>query len=83
MGQDLNYSNFLYADPSFFEGLARIWDFGNALSHTNTSPNGEVADFIAIAADYAAVGNDVYQSLAAHDANVLKASDQIAIAFPD
>ncbi len=50
------YSNFLYADPSFTEGMARILDFGDTLTEYNRSPN---PDEIAIRADWNAVIDDM------------------------
>ncbi|MFI5201071.1 MAG: hypothetical protein ACHQNE_01630 [Candidatus Kapaibacterium sp.] len=53
------YSSLLYAQPSFAEGMARLWDFGNFLNEYNASPSGEIADWIALASDFAAVNEDV------------------------
>lgn len=53
------YSSLLYAQPSFHEGMARLWDFGNFLDEFNTSPTGEIADWIALLSDYTAVNEDI------------------------
>ncbi len=51
-------ADFLFARPSFIEGIARQFDFGNALSEYNYSfRNGQEADTRAIAADWSAVGD--------------------------
>ncbi len=54
-----NYSNFLFTDPSFIEGIARLLDFGGTLSQVNYSPTPEQADALAIKADWLAVGADL------------------------
>lgn len=53
------YSNFLYADPSFTEGIARLLDFGDTLTEYNRSPSAEQADAIALTADWNAVVDDL------------------------
>ncbi len=42
------YTDFLYARPSFAEGMARIMDFGNTLTEYNRSPD---PDTMALVAD--------------------------------
>jgi len=39
------HTDFLYARPSFAEGVARIMDFGNTLNEYNESVSGKTADF--------------------------------------
>jgi len=51
------YTSFLYAHPSFLEGIARIVDVGNVLQEYNMS-SGD-ADKKAIRADWRAVENDM------------------------
>jgi len=55
-----SYTDFLYARPSFAEGMARIMDFGNTLTEYNRSPD---PDAIAIAADWNAVAEDLYTAI--------------------
>jgi hypothetical protein len=43
---------FLYARPSFLEGLARIFDFGGTLNEYNQSLTPKQADFLALRADW-------------------------------
>lgn len=57
-------TDFLYARPSFLEGLARIMDLGNTLNEYNTSPTGKEADYIAISNDWAMVGQDMHNAIA-------------------
>lgn len=54
-----HYSNFLFAEPSFTEGVARIFDVGGALQLYNESRNPEEADALALYADWRAVGNEI------------------------
>jgi hypothetical protein len=52
-------TGFLYARPSFLEGLSRVIDFENLQKEYNTSSSSEQADERAIQADWIAVGNDL------------------------
>ncbi len=53
-------SNFLYASPSFIEGIARTIDLGNTLSEYNYSNN---PDEIALYMDWAVIGNDIRKAM--------------------
>ena len=64
---------FLFANPSFAEGAARIFDLGNTLNEYNRSLTPEQADFIALAMDYQAIGQDLRFTFANGD-RILKAS---------
>ena len=63
------YGNFLHAGPSFAEGLARIFDFGNTLGEYDVLAliSGEDADADAIRMDWTCVGDDIRNSLAAFE----------------
>jgi hypothetical protein len=52
------YTNYLFARPSFLQGVARILDFGNHLDDYNTSLTPEDADEQALRNDWAALGED-------------------------
>lgn len=52
------YTDYLYAGPSFLQGVARILDFGNHLDEYNESPTPEDADVQALRNDWAALGED-------------------------
>ena len=56
-------SYFLFAEPSFIEGMARVLDLGNTLNVYNESFSGEIADSTAISMDWAMVGKDIYQAI--------------------
>lgn len=61
------YLGFLYADPSFTEGMARILDFGDTLTEYNRSLSPEQADAIAVTADWNAVIDDLATVMAQPD----------------
>jgi hypothetical protein len=52
-------SDFLFAQPSYLSGAARIFDIGGALNEYNDLPTGEEADALALALDWAMVGEDI------------------------
>lgn len=52
-------TDFLYARPSFLEGVARLFDFGGTLQTYNDSDSVEEADRIALAMDLQAIGEDM------------------------
>ncbi len=53
------YSDLLYAQPSFLEGLGRLSDFSGALDWYNYSTTEQEADRLAIASDWYAIGDDL------------------------
>ena len=55
-----NLSTFLFARPSFCEGVARAIDLGGTLDEYNVSPSGEIADAIAFSADWRQVAEDMW-----------------------
>ena len=58
-------SDFLYACPSFLEGVARIMDFGNTLNEYNYSKDDEEADEKAFRMDWMIVGADLRKAMEA------------------
>jgi hypothetical protein len=56
-------SDFLFARPSFVEGVARMVDFGGSLNTYNTAPTGEEADARAMYEDWEALGADLKAAL--------------------
>jgi hypothetical protein len=58
------YSTFLFARPSFIEGMARVVDIGGTLNVYNTSTTPELADFFAMYADWLATGGDIVSAIA-------------------
>lgn len=57
------YTQLLYARPSFWEGAARIFDFGNRLKEYNDSPTPNMADYFAVQSDWIVVGDDIRDSM--------------------
>ena len=53
----------LYARPSFFEGVARLYDRYGLLNRYNQSSSPKKADAKAIASDWLAVGNDIREAI--------------------
>lgn len=58
-----SFSELLFARPSFLEGMARLFDFGNTLSEYNNSLTPEQADRLAIASDWRAIGLDMRHAM--------------------
>jgi hypothetical protein len=56
-------SDFLFASPSFLEGVARILDLGATLNEYNYSQSDEKADEIALRMDWAMVGSDLHHAI--------------------
>ncbi len=58
-----NKSTFLFARPSFVEGVARVMDLGTTLQIYNESKTPEEADFKAMKKDWQAVGDDIVYAI--------------------
>jgi hypothetical protein len=56
-------SGFLFAVPSFLEGMARAVDLGGVFDRYNASSSGEEADIRAMSVDWQAVGCDLRQAV--------------------
>ena len=52
-------SDFLFATPSFLSGVARSLDLVGQFDEYNDSPNGAIADWFALLADWRVVGSDL------------------------
>lgn len=63
MGTLNEKSTFLFAEPSFVDGMARIFDFAGSLQLYNESKTPAVADRIALTMDWLGVGGDIRSSL--------------------
>lgn len=53
----------LWARPSFFEGVARLLDFGGALNTYNASATEAEADEKAVRSDWETVGLDLFAAM--------------------
>jgi len=60
-------TDFLFARPSFLEGVARIMDVGDTLNEYNSSPSAQEADAIAISLDWSMVGQDIDRAIDAYE----------------
>ena len=58
------HSDFLYAKPSFIEGMARVMDIGGTLNEYNAY---EDPDTIALLMDWLAVGQDMRRASAEYE----------------
>ena len=66
MGFDKSFTNYLFAKPSFLEGVARTLDIGGTFDFYNESPNGRIADTRAIMNDWKMVGLDIQEGINAY-----------------
>lgn len=57
------FSTFLFARPTFAEGMGRVLDFGNTMSEYNRSVSAEQADLTALWMDWGAIGFDLRQEI--------------------
>src|SRR5262249_12299375 len=65
------FSTFLFAEPSFLEGMSRVLDMGGTLNSYNTSELARQADIFAMSADWHAVGQDLREAILAEYNRVL------------
>lgn len=65
-------TGFLYADPSFFSGVAAMLDLASGLIVYNTSRSGREADERAIASDWAVIGKDIETAIEAIEEEALQ-----------
>lgn len=55
-------SDFLFAQPSLWSGLARWLDLSGRFDAYNVSPDGETADALALYSDWRAVGQELLRA---------------------
>lgn len=70
-------TTYLYARPSFVEGLARLIDFGNTLQQYNSTPTAQQADALAMELDWYAVGQDLKNAMLEFDELQSKLPDDL------
>lgn len=56
-------TDYLFPTPSFIEGMARIFDFADALQKFNYSEDEQEADYMAISNDWKMVGQDIRSAI--------------------
>ncbi|HEY2155122.1 MAG TPA: hypothetical protein VGH33_05800 [Isosphaeraceae bacterium] len=59
-----DYTDLMYTIPTFWGGVARIFDFGGVLGAYGLPVGGLEADRLALAADWHAVGGDLRRAIA-------------------
>jgi hypothetical protein len=57
-------STFLFATPTWSEGVGRLMDFGNAMTEFNRTSGAEDPDIRATTQDWLAVGDHIRRALA-------------------
>ena len=55
--------SYLYANPSFLSGVARLLDFGNTYDDYNRAPTGRQADSLGMLWDWAKVADDMWKGI--------------------
>lgn len=60
-------SYFLFANPSFISGMARVLDLGSTLNEYNYSAYPEKADYHAVNSDWRIVGSDLRTAMARYE----------------
>lgn len=63
MGFDRSLSYYLFARPSFAEGMARVLDLGGAFDSYNESKTPAEADTRALANDWMMIGQDMQNAI--------------------
>ena len=63
-------SDYLFAQPTFISGLARLLDLSGTYDRYNISPTDREADYKALLSDWYAVGQDIADSMSIFAANV-------------
>lgn len=63
------FTFYLFAEPSFTEGIGRVLDLGGTLQIYNESENPENDDFEALRRDWEAVGKDIKESIKIYERN--------------
>ncbi len=68
---------YLFARPSFIEGVARIFDFGSTLEQYNESSNPSLADYRAIYDDVRVIGYDLWLAMQQYGETAEQGAPQI------
>jgi hypothetical protein len=70
-------TSFLYARPSWIEGIARLADFAHTLDNYNLSEDSQQADSLALLSDWYVVGDDLSAAMQQYKALTSQASDEL------
>jgi hypothetical protein len=63
-------STFLFATPTWREGVGRLMDFGNSMTEYNRTSGAEDPDIRATTQDWLAVGDYIRQAMETFSSNV-------------
>lgn len=74
------YSTYLFAIPSLWESLSRPLDLAGATSELNLLGVEEIDDLLAIAADWAAIGEDFWAAIG-KEGHGSETMDEVALAL--
>ena len=66
-GETMGNTDFLFARPSFLEGVGRVLDIGSTLQEYNKNVTPEEADTLALFKDFQATGNDIRSAMREFD----------------
>lgn len=69
----MNEAYKLFSEPSFFEGIGRLFDWGSTLNNYNTSESESESDYKALASDWASVGEDMRMAVNKYEQQLKKA----------
>jgi hypothetical protein len=58
-----DFTNFLYARPSFIGGVSRVVDLGSTLNEYNSTFIPAIADYYAMKSDWMMVGSDIQTAI--------------------
>jgi hypothetical protein len=70
--------SYLYSQPEFWSGFARLLDFGNTYDQYNSAPGPKQADALGLLWDWAAVSDDIRQGVIIFEAKYGSESRQQA-----
>ncbi len=73
-----SYSDLLFARPSFFRGVASVFDVFGARTLYNYSDSEDEADSRAIAADWLTVGCDLWRTIETHEEQAASSENDVA-----
>lgn len=60
-------TDYLFARPSFIEGMARVLDLGSTLNEYNRSSTPEEADRSALKSDWYSIGSDMWSVIKTYE----------------
>ena len=62
---------FLFSEPNFWSGMARVVDLGGTLNDYNYSISPQKADYYAIRSDWKEVGADISRAMAKYEDEII------------